>query len=100
MGKDIVSAQFNFQPDELAYIANNYIHLDHEQAWSGSAGAAYTFNRTTDHPTRFSVGCHPADRAAREHATIPNGTQTPTYGVVNCRWCRSCARGLNCGWTC
>ncbi|HUK41311.1 MAG TPA: TonB-dependent receptor, partial [Candidatus Acidoferrales bacterium] len=28
MGTDIISAQFNFAPDELAYIAQNYIHLD------------------------------------------------------------------------
>src|SRR5215469_13328971 len=30
-GKGISSAQFNFASDELAYIANNYIHLDHDQ---------------------------------------------------------------------
>ena len=55
VGTEIVSAQFNFSPEELAYIDNNYIHLDHEQAWSGSAGVAYTLNRTSDHPTRFSA---------------------------------------------
>jgi outer membrane receptor protein involved in Fe transport len=52
VGTDITSAQFNFGPDELAFIGNNYIHLDHDQTWSGSAGAAYTLNRDTDHPTR------------------------------------------------
>jgi outer membrane receptor protein involved in Fe transport len=83
VGKDIVSAQFNFQPDELAYIANNYIHLDHEQAWSGSAGAAYTLNRTTDHPTRFSVDAILQTGLRASTPTVPNGTQTPTYGVVN-----------------
>ena len=68
LGKDIVSAQFNFGPDELAFIGNNFIHLDHDQTWNGSAGAAYTLNRDTDHPTRFSVmlccraDCAPARR--------------------------------------
>jgi hypothetical protein len=27
MGKNIVSAQFNFAPDELAFISQNFIHL-------------------------------------------------------------------------
>jgi len=83
VGRDIVSAQYNFGVDELAFIANNYIHLDHEQAWSGSAGAAYTLNRTTDHPTRFSVDAILQTGLRADTTTIPNGTATPTYGVVN-----------------
>jgi hypothetical protein len=35
-GKQIDSAQFNFAPPDLAYIANNYIHLDHEQQMTAS----------------------------------------------------------------
>ncbi|MGA3398826.1 MAG: TonB-dependent receptor [Acetobacteraceae bacterium] len=83
VGKDIVSAQYNFTAYELAFIADNYIHLDHEQAWSGSAGAAYTLNRTTDHPTRFSVDAILQTGLRADTPTIPNGTATPTYGVVN-----------------
>ena len=45
MGTDINSAQFNFGADELAYITQHYIHLDHDQTWTASAGAAYTLNR-------------------------------------------------------
>jgi TonB dependent receptor len=45
MGNDIISAQFNFKPDELAYIAQHYIHLDHDQTWTGSGGIAYTSTR-------------------------------------------------------
>jgi outer membrane receptor protein involved in Fe transport len=52
MGTDINSAQFNFAPDELAYIAQHYIHLDHDQTWTGSAGIAYTFNQGTKYQTR------------------------------------------------
>ncbi|MFZ0018041.1 MAG: TonB-dependent receptor, partial [Acetobacteraceae bacterium] len=55
LGNDITSAQFNFGPDELAFIANNFIHLDHDQTWDGSAGVAYTLNGGTNHPTRFSM---------------------------------------------
>ncbi|KVC41134.1 TonB-dependent receptor [Burkholderia pseudomultivorans] len=46
-GKDIESAQFNFGPDELAYIANNWVYLDHDQRITASFGGAYTMGRTT-----------------------------------------------------
>ena len=40
-GNQVESGQFNFEDDELAYIANNYVHLDHDQLITASAGAAY-----------------------------------------------------------
>jgi outer membrane receptor protein involved in Fe transport len=46
-GKDIESAQFNFGADELAYAADHYIYLDHDQRVTGSFGAAYELGRTT-----------------------------------------------------
>jgi len=39
MGQNIISGQFNFAPDELSYIANHFIHLDHDQTYSASAGS-------------------------------------------------------------
>jgi outer membrane receptor protein involved in Fe transport len=84
MGTHIVSAQFNFGPEELAYIAGNNIHLDHDQTWTGSAGAAYTLNRGSDHPTRFSVdGTVQSGLRASGSGGVPNGIALPTYGVVN-----------------
>ncbi|MCY4755710.1 TonB-dependent receptor [Pelomonas aquatica] len=41
--KGIESGQFNFGPDELDYIASHWVHLDHEQRFSGSAGLSYRF---------------------------------------------------------
>ncbi len=83
MGEDIVSAQYNFSASELAFIANNWIHLDHDQTWSGSAGIAYTLNRRSDHPTRFSVDATLQSGLRASTPTIPNGVALPTYGVVN-----------------
>ncbi|HEY3900927.1 MAG TPA: TonB-dependent receptor [Chthoniobacter sp.] len=40
-GKDIDSQQFQFDPDELAYIKNHWIYLDHNQAVTGSGGVSY-----------------------------------------------------------
>ena len=92
MGKDITSAQFNFGADELAFIGNNFIHLDHDQTWDGSAGVAYTLNQDSDHPTRFSVDALVQSGLRASTATIPNGIALPTYGVVNLSSCRSCRR--------
>jgi outer membrane receptor protein involved in Fe transport len=83
MGEDIVSAQYNFSAAELAFIANNWIHLDHDETWAGSAGIAYTLNRTSDHPTRFSLDSLLQSGLRASTPTIPNGTSTPMYGVVN-----------------
>jgi len=41
MGENIVSSQFNFSPDELAYIQNHYVHLDHDQTYTLSSGVSY-----------------------------------------------------------
>jgi outer membrane receptor protein involved in Fe transport len=83
MGKNIVSAQFNFSPDELAFISQNFIHLDHDQLWSGSGGVAYTLNMDTDHPTRFSVDALVQSGLRASTPTVPNGRALPMYGVVN-----------------
>ena len=40
-GKQIVTGQFNFDPDEIQYIATHRVHLDHDQAVTASAGASY-----------------------------------------------------------
>ena len=40
-GKDVESAQFNFNQAALDYIASNYIHLDHEGRVAASSGVSY-----------------------------------------------------------
>jgi outer membrane receptor protein involved in Fe transport len=83
VGTNITSAQFNFQPDELAYIGQSYIHLDHDQLWSGSAGIAYTLNKGSDHPTLFSADALVQTGLRASSDTIPNGIVLPTYATVN-----------------
>ena len=83
MGTDINSAQFNFGADELAYIAQNYIHLDHDQTWTASAGAAYTFNQRTKYPTRVSVDLLAQSGLRASTPTVPNGASLPEYAAVN-----------------
>jgi outer membrane receptor protein involved in Fe transport len=50
MGTNIVSNQFLFDPDELAYIATHYIFTDHVQLQTASGGMSYLCNGT-----RFSA---------------------------------------------
>ena len=77
-GEDIRSAQFNFQPDELAYIANNFIHLDHDQTYTASAGIAYTFPTKTKVSTDLLYGS-----GLRADGSVPNGNSLPGYHQVN-----------------
>jgi outer membrane receptor protein involved in Fe transport len=43
---NIVSNQYLFGADELAYIATHYVNTDHAQTWTGSAGASYLWDGT------------------------------------------------------
>ena len=42
-GTNVSSAQFLFDPDEFAYIKKNWVFLDHDQRFTGSAGISYTW---------------------------------------------------------
>ena len=46
LAKEVSSAQFNFGQDELDYIADNWIHTDHDQTYTASAGISYLWRGT------------------------------------------------------
>jgi outer membrane receptor protein involved in Fe transport len=83
IGKDINSAQYNFSLAELAYIQGSYIYLDHDETWSSSAGAAYTFNQDSPHPTRVSGDLLIQSGLRASTPTIPNGMELPSYMTAN-----------------
>src|SRR5438552_16208918 len=69
------SAQFLFAPDEFAFVKNHWIFLDHDQRFTGSAGASYTWNDwkiTSD----FLYG------NGLRHAFV-NSRKLPAYETVN-----------------
>ena len=88
MGKDIETSQFNFSADDLAYIQNHYIFLDHDQTYTGSAGVAYAFKEGWAAKSRvsadliFGSGLR-ADLDLPDGSSIPNGRAIPTYVQVN-----------------
>ena len=46
MAKQVVSGQFNFGQDELNYIANHWVHTDHDQLYTASGGVSYKWMET------------------------------------------------------
>jgi outer membrane receptor for ferrienterochelin and colicins len=81
-GKQIESSQFSFDAQQLAYIANYYIHLDHEERVSASSGVAYLWK-----DTRFSADMIFGTGLRQDYTlatyTIPNGDHTPSYTEFN-----------------
>jgi len=79
---NINSAQFNFEQADLDYIASNWIFADHNQSWTGSAGAAYVFNMESDHATRVSADLLYGN-GLRQTIVTPNDTALPAYATLN-----------------
>ncbi len=82
IGKDIVPSQFNFAADDLAYIADHYIHLDHEQQLTASGGASYVWRGTRISADLLLGSGLRAIWAARRQR-IPNGDHLPYYKQIN-----------------
>lgn len=47
LAKQVESGQFNFDPDERAYIDNNWVHTDHDQLLTLSGGLSYLWHQAT-----------------------------------------------------
>ena len=78
VGKRIVSSEFQFDPGDLAYIANNFIPLDHQQIFSLSAGGSYDFGEGTRVSTDLLYGT-----GLRRDGATPNGDHVADYVTVN-----------------
>jgi outer membrane receptor protein involved in Fe transport len=87
-GEDWNSAQFLFDPADLAYVQNHWISLDHDQRVSGSFGASYTWKEGDRYDTRvyadalYGSGLR-NDATAPNGSNIPNGATVPAYYSVN-----------------
>jgi outer membrane receptor for ferrienterochelin and colicins len=82
-GKDVESSQFNFNQQQLDYIADNYIHLDHEGRVAASSGVSYLWQGTRFSANAiFGTGLR-EDLVFPDGFTIPNGAHTPSYTQIN-----------------
>ena len=93
IGKDIVSSQFNFAQADLDYISQHYVHLDHDQRWTGSGGAAYTLFHDTSYPARLSADLL-VGSGLRADGSVPNGRALPGYYTVNLSAVQTIKTGL------
>jgi outer membrane receptor protein involved in Fe transport len=81
LGKGITSSQFNFAPEQFAFIAGHYIHLDHDQTYTYSAGIKYRVPTTR---TLFSADLAAGSGLrATNPGDSPNGHSLPSYQNVN-----------------
>jgi outer membrane receptor protein involved in Fe transport len=76
-GKDITASEFNFSAADLAFIAQHYIHLDHDQTYTASAGASYLWDQT-----RLSADLLYGS-GLRAGGDFPNSHSLPNYHPIN-----------------
>jgi outer membrane receptor for Fe3+-dicitrate len=79
MGQNIVSGQSLFDPDELAYISNHYIYLDHDQKYTVSGGAHYHFG---DNQVSTDI-LYGSGLRLTPDGGAPNSGHLPSYTTVN-----------------
>jgi outer membrane receptor protein involved in Fe transport len=78
IGKGIITSQYNFEPDDLAYIADHYIHLDHDQLLAASGGISYALGERTRLGADYLFGS-----GLRRDGAVPNGDHLPAYFQLN-----------------
>jgi outer membrane receptor protein involved in Fe transport len=92
-GENWDSAQFLFSQGDLNYVQNHWIHLDHDQTYSATAGLSYLFKESHEASTltyldlvtgsglrQSGGGLEPAADGA---GPIPNGATVPDYYEIN-----------------
>lgn len=91
VGKNWASSQFQFSQDDLNYVADHWISLDHDQSLTVSSGLAYEFGNTGYTPLNntkiyadilFGSGLR-TDSDPGQPDNIPNGKRVGSYNPVN-----------------
>jgi outer membrane receptor protein involved in Fe transport len=82
-GKDWNSAQFLFDPGDLAYVKTHWIYLDHDQRVTGSFGVAYTWSEGKNENTRVYSDVLYGSGLRTDSPTVPNGASVPSYYSIN-----------------
>lgn len=77
VGRDIISSQISFDdPQELAYIKDHWVHLDHDQLYTASGGLSYRIFKDT----RAGVDVLAGSGLRKDFA---NTGHLPWYATVN-----------------
>ncbi|HZY33370.1 MAG TPA: TonB-dependent receptor [Rhodanobacter sp.] len=78
IGKHIITSQYNFAPDDLAYVNSHWIFLDHDQKLTSSGGISYALNDSTRVGADYLFGS-----GLRKDGDVPNGASLPAYFQLN-----------------
>jgi outer membrane receptor protein involved in Fe transport len=86
-GEDWNSAQFLFDPADLAYVRDHWIFLDHDQALTGSFGASYHWDQAKGSTRAYLDALYGTglrtDSTAPDGSNIPNGGTVPAYYTIS-----------------
>jgi outer membrane receptor protein involved in Fe transport len=78
IGERIITSQYNFSPEDLAYIDDHYIFLDHDQKLTSSGGVNYALDDNTRVGADYLFGS-----GLRKDGGVPNGASQPAYFQLN-----------------
>ncbi|GAA0890180.1 TonB-dependent receptor [Rhodanobacter soli] len=78
IGKRIITSQYNFAPDDLAWVNSHWIFLDHDQKLTSSGGIHYALNDSTRIGADYLFGS-----GLRKDGDVPNGASLPAYFQLN-----------------
>jgi hypothetical protein len=92
-GNNVVSGQYNFSPQEVSYIANHYIFLDHSQQYTASGGITYNwrewlFSLSGTYGSGLRAGFANTDELGENFQidlALEKGWQVPNLGDVKTR---------------
>jgi len=78
IGKRIITSQYNFAPDDLAWVNRHWIFLDHDQKLTSSGGINYALDDSTRVGADYLFGS-----GLRKDGDVPNGASLPAYFQLN-----------------
>jgi outer membrane receptor protein involved in Fe transport len=81
-GEDWQSAQFLFSPNDLLYVQNHWIYLDHDQRVTGSFGTSYTWQEGPHYSTQIYADAIYGS-GLRTSMNTPNDSSVPAYYSIN-----------------
>ncbi len=78
VGKRIITSQYNFAPEDLAWVNNHYIFLDHDQRLTSSGGLSYALDEGTHVGANYLFGS-----GLRKDGAVPNSASLPAWYQLN-----------------